>query len=283
MTKKWMVINLLLLAAAGLLGWGLRASINQFRAENDPAAIQPAHDVKQAALQEKSPLSLPPAPRNNYHPAEFAIIPERTLFSESRSKDDRADVASVPEVPQLTPRPILVGITITDNHHSALIIDPAAAAQARGRRAELKRIGDYYQGYTITGIAPDHIVLESGTRREIIPLHEGSKQAQTGKTPILSTRVVSFGGGGVSGGTPIAGGGAAGTPAGGAETARIQAQQPAGMTITVPPEIIAAGGRGRQATVQPAPDEVERTPPAAQPPPGGARIIRTPFGDIVRP
>jgi hypothetical protein len=279
MARKWIIINLLLLAAAGLLGWRLQASINQFNAENDPATIQPARDVRQAVLQEKMPLPAP-APPIDYHPAEFAIIPERTIFSESRSKGDLTGSVPVVEPAQMTQRPILVGITVADNHYGALLIDQAAAMQGRTRRAELKRIGDFYQGYTITAIASDHIVMESGTRREIIPLHEGSKQAQAGKTPILSTRVVAFGGGGVSGGTPVPGG-ATGIP----EIPRVPATQIVVPGATRTQEIISPAGRGGQVTAPaPVPEDVDRTPPTSQPQPaGGTRVIRTPFGDIIRP
>jgi hypothetical protein len=68
-----------------------------------------------------------------------------------------------------------------------------SAAQNTNRRAQIKRIGDLYQGYTITNIAAEYIVLENGSQKEIIPLHEGSKRAASGKTAIKATQVVSIG------------------------------------------------------------------------------------------
>jgi hypothetical protein len=280
MTKKWIAINLLLLAIAALLGWRLQQSIFQFKAENNLAKIQPAADLKKTMLQEK--LVFKPTPVRNYNPAEFAVIPEKNLFTDSRSKEEKVENLAPPEPPPLAQKPILVGISITDKERTASIIDPTAQPlpNERGRRGQVKKIGDVYQGYTITEILPDRLVLESGTRKEVIPLREGSKRAQGGKTAILSTRVVPVGAGGASGGMMINVAGSApgaapqrtsvapiGPPAG---------SQPATVIQTAPPSRSAAG--------QPATQQAQ---PAAQPSPAGdsgpTRIIKTPFGDIVRP
>ena len=87
MTKKWIAINLLLLGIAGLLGWQLRLSIRQFNAGNDPAKLQPARDIKQKLAQDK--IQIQPAPAKTYLPAEFAVIPEKNIFSESRAKEEK--------------------------------------------------------------------------------------------------------------------------------------------------------------------------------------------------
>ena len=201
MTKKWIAITLLLFVATGLLGWQLYVSVLRFNAENDLSKIQPVRDIKQKIVQDKSlPRS---APSVNRTPVEFAAVPENNVFSESRTREEKTDSAAALEPPPLTQKPILVGVSIVDNQKRASIIDPSSPAQGRNRRSQTKRIGDVYRGYTITDIAPNRIVLESGARKEIIPLHEGSKRQQAGKTPILSTRVVSIGGGTITGGTSV--------------------------------------------------------------------------------
>jgi hypothetical protein len=276
MTKKWIAITLLLFVAAGLLGWQLYNSVLRFNAENDLSKIQPVRDIKQNIVQDKSlPRS---APSVNRTPAEFAAVPENNVFSESRTKEEKIDGDASMETPPLTQKPILVGVSIIDNQKRASIIDPSSPAQGRNRRSQTKRIGGGYKGYTITDIAPDHIVLESGTRKEIIPLHEGSKKQQSGKTPILSTRVVSIGGGAVTGGAPVAVVGASpapgrtapapGTPS--ASTNVIQSM--GGMPVAAPQ-------RTPPTNVTPSQSQVPTTETDAQ----GRRIIRTPFGNIVRP
>jgi hypothetical protein len=275
--KKWIAINLLLLATAALLGLQLRKSIFQFRAENNLAKIQPAADLKQKMLQEKS---LPkPLTAKIYNPAEFSVIPEKNLFSETRTKEEKVENSAPPEPPPLAQKPILTGITITDTERKASIIDPTVPADQRNRRGLIRKIGDVYQGYTITEIAADRIVLESGTRKEVIPLREGSKRSQGGKTPILSTRIVSFGGGGAAGGTPVsvASGGTSASPSATSARTSVAPIGTPNQTVTAQPGVVVqtgvpAGARG----MPPAQQGQQGDPPAT-------RIIRTPFGDIVRP
>jgi hypothetical protein len=277
MTKKWIAITLLLLVIAGLLARQLRISVLRFYATNDLSRIQPVQDVKQKTVQEKTVP--PPAELKKYNPTEFNIIPETNVFSEYRAKEEKVELAAPLEPAPLTQKPILVGITIIDNIKKASIIEQGAPTQDKNRRAQLKRIGDVYHGYTITEINAANIVLESGTRREVIPLHEGAKKTQSGKTAILSTRVVSIGGGS-SGGTQV---GASGSSA-------KAAVAPVGSST--------AGTTPVAATTGATPAQRAATPEAAataakqmQPPRNqtmetdsqGRRIIRTPFGTITRP
>jgi hypothetical protein len=279
MTKKWIAINLLLLATAALLGWQLRQSILQFDADNNPAKIQPSRSMKPKVVQEKQ-APKPAAVARNYNAAEFMTIPDKNLFSESRSRDDKAETAP-PEPPPLTQKPVLVAVTIIDNQQRASIIDPTS--QEKVRRAQIKKIGDVYQGYTITEISADRMVLESGTRREIIPLREGAKKSQQGKTPILSTRIVPFGGGATTGGAPV-------VITGGAIPVRT-AVAPVGTTpnvtnvqqTTVQQVNPTARGAQPNTVLPPTAQPVSGDPPAAPAGSGTGRVIRTPFGDVVRP
>jgi hypothetical protein len=257
MTKKWIAINLLLLAVTGLLGWRLHNSVLQFHAANDLSKIQPVKDIKQKMPQE--PVILKPAPNKTYNPAEFAVIADKNIFSDTRSKEQKAEAVAPPEPPPLAQKPILVGITISGDQQLASIIDPASPPP--NRRAQIKRIGDSYSGYVITEITMDRIVLQNGTRREIIPLHEGTKRSQPGKTPVLATRVFSFGGGAATGGTSAAvvSGPASSTPV-----------RPATSVGSVTP-VSSPAPKPAPAAVAPQP----QTPPRT-------RVIKTPFGDVIR-
>ncbi len=277
MMKKWIAINLLLLATAAGIGWQVRERILRFNAENDVRKIVPVRDIKQRSVPEKTAVA--PLSPKTYNPADFAVIPEKNLFSDTRTKDEKVEVAP-PEPPPLTQKPILVGITIVDGQKTASILEPGVVAGPirgdRSNRAQIKRIGDVYQGYTITDISSDQIVLESGTRKEAIPLYEGTKRPAGGKTPILATRIVPFGGGAavISGpATPV-------------------------RTAVTPAVINTPGGAqsGVQSVVIPGRSAQTSAPAAsAAPPPSGSgsstggttspgtRVVRTPFGDIVRP
>jgi hypothetical protein len=282
MTKKWIAINLLLLAVTGLLARQLYVSVLRFYAENDLSKIQPARDLKQKTVAESPMPKLTPA--RIYSAAEFSIIPEKNVFSQSRSKEETVEDVTPSEPPPLAQKPILVGVMLSDTQQTASIIEQSGTSQNQNRRAQIKRIGDFYHGYKITSITSDRIVLESGTRREIIPLHEGSKRARGGKTPILSTRVVSIGSGAAGGGIAVS------TVPGGTSTARTAT--PATVPVAATPGQ-QAGGQTATTPARQAPVAVQQQPQvqATQqqaPSTGGTdtqgqRVIRTPFGTIVRP
>jgi hypothetical protein len=280
MTKKWIAITLLLFVVTGLLGWQLYVSVMRFNAENDLSKIQSVPDIKQKTAQDKSQPRL--APSVSHAIAEFAVIPENNVFSESRTGEEKTDGEASLEPPPLTQKPILVGVSIVDDQKRASIIDPASPSQGRNRRSQIRRIGDVYRGYTITDISATHIVLENGTRKEIIPLHEGSKKQQPGKTPILSTRVVSFSGGAYTGGAQAIAAGS-GSPASG-RTGTTAAGTSASATNVLP--VGGTGGAASQRTTSTnatPPQQIQTQVPTTETDTQGRRIIRTPFGNIVRP
>jgi hypothetical protein len=224
------------------------------------------------------------APARNYSAAEFSIIPEKNVFSQSRSKEEKVEETVSSEPAPLTQKPVLVGVVLSDAQWTATIIEPSGSPQGQKRRAQIKRVGDFYQGYKIASISSDRIVLESGTRKEIIPLHEGSKRARGGKTPILTTRVVPIGAGTAGGGTPVSaasgGTGAARTATPVSVPVAASAGQPAGTQTAVTP------ARSTPVAVQQQPQEQatqQQAPSAGSTNTQGQRVIRTPFGNIVRP
>ncbi len=274
MTRNWIAINVLLLLAAALLGWQLNVSVKRFDTENDLARLQPIQDPKQKITQEGGLPPLPPPKR--YSATEFANIPAQNLFSDTRAKEEKTDTPVVVEIPVLQVKPVLVGVTISSGQRLAVIIDPTSTASVR--KSQTKRVGDTYQGYTITDITEDKMVLENGNRREVIPLFDASKHpGQAGKTPIQATRIVAFGGGGAAGAT-------AGTAV---PVATAASRSAAGSTAPVPP-----GSAGAQSSIARSAAQQGRQVPGTTPQPAssspagdqqGRRIIRTPFGDVVRP
>jgi hypothetical protein len=294
MTKKWMAISLLMFVVACLLGWWLQSSIGRFDADNNLDNLQSSRDMMQKMAAE--PPLPQPSVAENYIAEEFAVIPENNVFSESRSREEEATEEEVPiDTRPLSRKPVLVGISITDSQKTSLLVDPRESSQGRSSRAEIKRIGDVYQGYAITEIAPDHIVLESGSQKEIIPLHEGSKNAAGGRTPILSTRVVSIGGGAASGGQPIVNAGqrvaavrSVDAPQRAVDAVPNQPAVATNTTIVTPvsqarPEAAVSAQQSAARAQQP-----QRTPSRQPAQSTGSstpktRVVRTPFGDIVRP
>lgn len=268
MTKNWIAVSAFLMLISGLLGWQLYVGAKRFNAEHDLAKIQPVTDVKHISEGGIPPLQ-PPRP---YNVAEFAAIPNQNVFSETRAREEKTEVQQPATVPELNPKPTLVGITISGNQREALIVDPTIPTT---RQMVTKRPGDVYQGYVITDISESQMVLENGPRREIIPLFNGAKHtAQSGKTPILATRVVSFGAAGASGAAQpamVAGGGSGAARPSGSGGASVQIGSPR------------PAAQPSQQAQQPAAAQPQQNRPNLPSNYGtdsqGRTVIRTPFGD----
>lgn len=270
MTKKWIAINLMLLLAAALLARQLKVSVADFRAANDTAKIQPAR--RKVSLDSTLPAYQPP-PR--FADAQVAAIYNQNLFAESRKLEDQVVAPPQPETRSLTNPPILVGALVTSSQKIGLVIDTSAPPGSR--RTQQIQVGDVYQGFTVTEITDQEMVLEYGASRNVIPLSDTSKPAQSGRTPVLQTRIVNFGPASGGRGGPVTG--ASSRAAGGQNAAppRSNPQQ-------VVPMQQPAGARGAVQTTQPA--------PTANVPQGGLYpnqyynaqgqlITNTPFGPMV--
>lgn len=192
MTKKWIAINLMLLIGAGLLGWQLYVAVKTFNAQNN-ISIAKTQTRKKVPAEGGLPAS---QPARKLSDADFTIIPTQDLFSESRKRETKSDVPPPPEIRQLDVKPILVGVLITSTQKLATILDTspgAAPSNVPGqRRTQTMRIGDSFRSFTVTDINPEGMVLEYGASREVIPLFDSAKPPQSGKTPIIATRIVSF-------------------------------------------------------------------------------------------
>jgi hypothetical protein len=291
MMKKWIAINLLLLLFAAIAGRQLYVSVQEFKAENDLSDIQPDRSLSQRTAQET--ILPPPITDIRYNASDFAVIPEKSLFLESRSMDGSSTTPSPTGTMPAAQKPKLVGVILTEDRKMASIIGPSG--RGRNNEALWIHVGDEYEGYKITEIASDHIVLDNGSQREIITMADSSQAARRGRTNVVPTRVVSIGGGATTGNIPVSvvAGGSSAPPT-----------PPATPVRTVNPEtntrnvnnVVAVSGiqtGGQQTTANPTAGQQQqenvqtpKTTPAA-PVPGNARrnprVIRTPFGDIIRP
>jgi hypothetical protein len=292
MNKRWIAVNLLLLALAGLLGLQLKSSVLGFKQNNNLNKIQPSGQAGMAKV-----VSFPQTNQAAVNPADFSMIPEKNVFVESRSKEEPPPVQiGPPEPPPLSNPPILVGTFIADSEKAASIIDPSASAAAsskKSRQIQTKHIGDVYQGYTITDITSEHMVLQGGSKTVTVKLHEGIKRGQAGKTAITASRVIAFGGSSSAGGVAPGGGfvvggvampgGATTVPVGTPVTAR--GSQPAATSAPIPANIMIqpSGNRGGfTIQTQPAGTTGSRTITIQTPTGRGSVTVPSPFGDLPR-
>ena len=180
------------------------------------------------------------------------------------------------------------------------MIDPTTPVRSGRRSPEIRRVGDVYRGYTITNIAADQVVMENGARREIIEF-SGNTQRPTMpnvRATAGATRVVPIGPGGTGGSNGITVvTTAAQTPVRNVPAAQNTPVRP-GAPVGNQQNISVVNG-GAVANRQPAaiqqeeiaptapqpPQTIQNQPQPAKPAPGRGqqRIIRSPFGDIVRP
>ena len=282
MAKKWIAINLALLLTAGFLGWRLVGSVKNFDAANDVSKIVP--DKQKAELEG----GLPPLQQaKNRSEAEFAVISTQNLFAEARKLADPLEASAPPEVPALDLKPILRGVIIAGSDRKAMIVDPSSGA-GNAAKSQTMRLGDSYRGYIVTDITENHLVLELGTRREIIPLYDASKRpAQGGKTPLIATRIVNFGPAQAQAGSP--GASPSVVSASATPPARQGAQPPGGGPAVRPAQVVtpgqlAGGGRGGgRGQAMPAGTQMQLNPGQgwnqtvdAQ----GRVFINSPFGQI---
>jgi hypothetical protein len=280
MAKKWIAINLVLLLGAGLLGWRLVGSVKSFEVANDVTKIVP--DKQKAALEGGLPPLQQPKNRSE---AEFAVISAQNLFAESRKLEDPLEVSTPLEAPPLDLKPILRGVIIAGSDRKAMIIDPSGGG-GNAPKTQTMNLGDSYRGFIVTDITEDQMVLELGTRREIIPLYDASKRpVQGGRTPIIATRIVNFGPPLAQQGSP--GSALAAVTAGATPASRQTAQQAGGGSVVRPAQPLGssqpAGGRGGPGRGQQAPSPAQMSPGQgwnqtvdAQ----GRIFINSPFGQI---
>lgn len=157
MARKLIFLNLLLLAAATFLGYELYSSVRRFDEENDVAKLK-AEALKKAAAKKSAPyVPAQPSEQKLVNMAEFQLVVDKNLFSEDRtSPKEKVQVI----VPELNPLPLLLGVMIS-GEPQALIQSPVRTAQGRPQ-SEILKLGDLYQGYRVTQITPEAVVLTYG-------------------------------------------------------------------------------------------------------------------------
>jgi len=285
MTKKWIGINFLLFIIAAIAGYQLYVSVQLFEANNDISNIKPAES------RAGDSILPPPPPVEQYTFMDFADISDKNVFSETRTKGESTETpASIATLPD-SQKPTLVGVILSEKQKVATLLEPGT----RGRSGQtlLKKIGDTYAGYTITEIESDYIVLDNGDQKVIVDLNDISQPASSRKIALVSTRVIPIGGGTTTtASVPVIVG-----------SNQARSGRPVS-TRTTPQQAGSATGGNSQAFIVPVPagDRTGAAPqPDSQPPQRGVlqqnpetqapntgesqgrtRIIRTPFGEIIR-
>jgi len=286
---------LLLFAIAAFAGYQLYDSVQQFEAVNAIENIKPP-----AQAGAGSEILPPPQKEKRYSPMEFAVIPDKNVFSETRSKEESAeDTAAGVTLPD-SQKPTLVGVIVSGKQKVATLLEPGSRGQAG--ETVLKKLGETYQNYKISEIEADHIILDGGDRKIRVELNDISQPAPTRRTVNVSTRVIPIGGGTASAGmTPVIVGSSQSrigrtvptrsvlpqtVPVAGSTQTFIApvGTTPQGTTIPSGAVLIPQGVVPQADTQTTQPGATQQTAPAQNTvtPQGRTRIIRSPFGEIIR-
>jgi hypothetical protein len=280
MNKRWIFIIGLLLIVTGLLAWQLSRSIRQFNRENDPSRITSVRPVPVNGRQNTMHAVQPP-PQSA---SDFKSIVDQNVFSDTRSNNVNYDAPVVIESPPIKNRPYLLGVMVSAGESFATLLDPSnpQSAVPGKRRGRTMRVGDVYEGYTLVDIAKDQIVLQNGTRSEVIKLGDSARKKEKGiKTPLIASRIIGFGSSAINGVTTAAPVEMAGnrppvqvpnTP-----TPRVEAPVPA--PVTAPKQNVqAAVGQQGITVATPVPMTIS---PAGIDTQTNRIVIRSPLGDII--
>lgn len=118
-----------------------------------PEAPPQKHDQVQAGQAPDSPtFQLPPLD-------DFDETLARPLFTSSRRPSEEQETEE--PVPSVAPEIVLLGVIITSEYKSAIVRGGHAGAPD-----ELVE-GQGIQGWVLTTIAPDHIILSNGSEKQV--------------------------------------------------------------------------------------------------------------------
>lgn len=152
MKRNLVLLNVALLATAGLLAWSLLGQWRQFEAEH-------ALDRPDSASPAAAPASQGPPPPT--FASSFAAIVDHHLFNLDRSNDLPEELAEGPQV-ELPPAPVLMGMMGIGGEEVALMV-PGGSGSSGGLYRRLK-VGEQLDGYTLVRIETDRVVMTTGSR-----------------------------------------------------------------------------------------------------------------------
>lgn len=125
MSRKLVLLNLVLLAAAGLLGWQLRRELQSARARQQALYRYQAKPVPA--------IPLPPLPKSaGFDAASYADIAQNTLFSKDRNPTVVVDVVPPPPPPPVPPFPVARGVMLWQGLPPTIVLSEKAGGAQKG-------------------------------------------------------------------------------------------------------------------------------------------------------
>jgi hypothetical protein len=296
MTKRLLLLNTLLLLACVYIGRMVYQDYSEFNETHKVIAVE-AETTESKGADGKAVVIQKPAPLS---PPEFMVISEKNLFLESRSLQTAATTPVQEAPPPLNPKPLLVGVASVGGVPRAFV--QSLRAQPGQRPTKTLKIGETYEGYKVSQIQRNRVELSytspsGNVTTQVLDLNDTTNRAarSAARTPVAPTQVVTAGG-------PAG----AGAPAPGQQPMPAIDQQGRPVIRTPFGDVQAPVGMqtpNRPLSVNPANQNQllrEQEQQRMQQPDTlrqqntttrrneiiddqGRRVIRTPFGDIIRP
>lgn len=164
MKRNLVLLNVALLAAAGLLAWTLLGQWRQFEAEH--GLVRPSPGSQETAAPSRGPV--PPT-----FASSFAAIVNHHLFNLDRSNDLPEELADGPQE-ALLPAPVLMGMMGLGAEEVALMV-PGRSVGSGGLYRRLK-VGEALDGYTLVSIETDRVVMKIGDREVRVGMDRRSRR-----------------------------------------------------------------------------------------------------------
>lgn len=193
MSKRLILFDLVLLVACIYIGRSVYRDFLLFRTNHNAHTTRAPEDTGQndpALTAALLPLKAA-VPVDN---AAFTHISQKNLFLQSRNlTEDAAEVVEV--VPQLNPKPILIGVIKIGSESKAMLLNPATAPGQKG--SSTVRMGDVVQGYKVSQITSEQVQLTytsptGAVTSQSLDLKDlkGRPQRPLVKTPLAESQVV---------------------------------------------------------------------------------------------
>lgn len=185
MARKLLLINLVLALAVAGLGMQLVWSWQEFeQQQNIPRLLANLDSPQNSSVQ---PLDQDYGQQPGF--ADFQLIAEKNLFAPERQPPQEDSEALAEETaPPLNPEPTLHGTLLIGDRQYATI----TKYEGRGRRSQPSKVkvtlGDDVQGYTVSEISRDAIVLKWNDTEVVI-------EKDLGERPEAPVRRIARGGG----------------------------------------------------------------------------------------
>ncbi len=171
MGRKFVAINLLILAGVVLLSRYLTSEWKSFEAENNVQRVLDKAKKNTGSVQELPPLPHPVAPQP--YP-DFTVIPEKDLFMADRRPPSPEAPRPVEEAPKFVKPPALNGV-LNGNGKTQVMVTIFETPNAKGQSRTMS-VGDVINGWSIAEIKETSLTLRWKDQEKVIDMFDSAPQ-----------------------------------------------------------------------------------------------------------